>query len=312
MPASNPSNSPPNNTGLPSSLSLPSPAKLNLFLHINGQREDGYHLLQTVFQLLDYGDDLHFKSNTTGELTLTPAIAGLPSEQNLIIKAAKLVQQKIQQQILQGHKPPSTHRLGAHITLTKRLPMGGGLGGGSSNAATTLLGLNTLWQAGLSLDELAELGVTLGADIAVFVHGHSAWAEGIGEKLTPVDLPAKWFVVLRPDVHICTAEVFSKKSLTRDTPIIKVAAFLEGDNEKGQLIARNDCQNVVIEHYPKVKQAVDWLNFFSPAQLTGTGSCVFAAFDSEASARNVLASKPEDIEGFVAKGVNRSPLHTLL
>lgn len=281
-------------------LTLPSPAKLNLFLHINGQRPDGYHLLQTVFQLLDYGDELSFTANNTGELTLTPGIAGVPAEQNLIIKAAKILQK-------------ATHcSQGAHIALDKRLPMGGGIGGGSSNAATTLLALNHVWQTGLTLDALSKLGETLGADVPVFVQGNTAWAEGIGEKLTPVDLAAKWFVVLRPDVHIATAEIFSKKSLTRDTPIIKVAAFLEGDNEKGELLTRNDCQNVVTQHYPKVKQAVDWLNFFSPAQLTGTGSCVFAAFDSEASARNVLAKSPNDIDGFVAKGINRSPLHPLL
>lgn len=289
-------------------LTLPSPAKLNLFLHINGQREDGYHLLQTVFQLLDYGDELSFTPNTTGELTLTPAIAGVPNAQNLIIKAARLLQQHLQeQQPAIGRSIP-----GADIVLTKRLPMGGGIGGGSSNAATTLLGLNKLWGAGLSLHALATLGLTLGADVPVFVHGRSAWAEGIGEKITPVDLPAKWFVVLRPDVHISTSEIFSKKSLTRDTPIIKVAAFLEGHNGNDSSNVKNDCQDVVIKHHPKVKQAVDWLSFFSPAQLTGTGSCVFAAFDSEASARNVLASKPEDIEGFIAKGVNRSPLHTLI
>ncbi|WP_202904738.1 4-(cytidine 5'-diphospho)-2-C-methyl-D-erythritol kinase [Marinagarivorans algicola] len=299
-------------------LTLPSPAKLNLFLHINGQREDGYHLLQTVFQLLDYGDELSFTSNTTGELTLTPEMVGVPNAQNLIIKAAHLLQKYIKQKNTQkkhfkpSHQQSSCAQLGANITLIKRLPMGGGIGGGSSNAATTLLGLNKLWNAGLSLDELAALGLTLGADVPVFIHGRSAWAEGIGEKITPVDLPAKWFVVLRPDVHISTAEIFSKKSLTRDTPIIKVAAFLEGDNENDRSNVKNDCQDVVIKHHPKVKQAVDWLSSFSPAQLTGTGSCVFAAFDSEASARNVLASKPENIEGFIAKGVNRSPLHALI
>lgn len=281
-------------------LTLLSPAKLNLFLHINGRRPDGYHLLQTVFQLLDYGDELGFTTNNTGALTLSPSVAGVPDEQNLIIKAALLLQRTTQT------------AMGAHITLNKRLPMGGGIGGGSSNAATTLLALNTLWQTGLSLNTLSQLGETLGADVPVFVQGRSAWAEGVGEKLTPVDLPAKWFVVLRPDVHIATADVFSKKGLTRDTPIIKVAAFLEGSNQKGDLVTRNDCQNVVLQHYPKVKQAVDWLNFFSPAQLTGTGSCVFAAFDSEASARNVLARKPDNIQGFVAKGINRSPLHPLL
>ncbi|MDZ7925314.1 MAG: 4-(cytidine 5'-diphospho)-2-C-methyl-D-erythritol kinase [Marinagarivorans sp.] len=277
----------------PNALTLPSPAKLNLFLHINGRRADGYHLLQTVFQLLDYGDELSFVASDTATLTLSPTIEGLPSEQNLIIRAAKLLQHA------------TGCQKGADITLLKRLPMGGGIGGGSSNAATTLVALNHLWQSQLSTEQLADLGAQLGADVPVFVHGHSAWAEGVGERITPLDLPARWYLVIRPNVHISTAEVFAKKKLTRDTPVIKVAAFLGGGG-------KNDCQDVVLASFPQVKEAIDWLNFFSQARLTGTGSCIFASFESEAKAKEVLALKPAHLEGFVAKGVNRSPLYTAL
>ena len=274
-------------------LTLPSPAKLNLFLHINGRRPDGYHQLQTVFQLLDYGDELSFESTDDAVLTLSPVIEGLPNEENLIIRAAKLLQQH------------TDCTKGARIVLTKRLPMGGGIGGGSSNAATTLLALNLLWQTQLSTEQLASLGKRLGADVPVFIHGRSAWAEGIGEIITPLDLPTRWYLVIRPNVHVSTADIFAKKKLTRDTPIIKVAAFLEGGG-------KNDCQDLVLESFPQVKEAIDWLNFFSQARLTGTGSCIFAAFDSEAEAKEVLALKPVHLQGFVAKGVNRSPLHTAL
>ncbi len=274
-------------------LTLPSPAKLNLFLHINGRRPDGYHQLQTVFQLLDYGDELSFESTDDAVLTLNPLIEGLPNEENLIIRAAKLLQQH------------TDCTKGARIVLTKRLPMGGGIGGGSSNAATTLLALNLLWQTQLSTEQLASLGKRLGADVPVFIHGRSAWAEGIGEIITPLDLPTRWYLVIRPNVHVSTADIFAKKKLTRDTPIIKVAAFLEGGG-------KNDCQDLVLESFPQVKEAIDWLNFFSQARLTGTGSCIFAAFDSEAEAKEVLALKPVHLQGFVAKGVNRSPLHTAL
>lgn len=272
-------------------ITLPSPAKLNLFLHINGQRNDGYHQLQTVFQLLDYGDTLSFKP--ANELSLSPGTLAIPFEDNLIIKAARKLQ------------AVTCCNQGAAISIIKRLPMGGGIGGGSSNAATALLGLNHLWKTGLSLRELADIGLSLGADVPVFVHGHSAWAEGVGEIISPIELPERWYVVIRPDVHISTADIFSQKDLTRNTPIIKVAAFLEGGG-------RNDCQNLVLKHYPKVREAVDWLNFFSPTMLTGTGSCIFAAFTSETEAKAVYAGRPEHLEGFVAKGVNRSPLHFTL
>lgn len=274
-------------------LTLPSPCKLNLFLHINGRLPNGYHQLQTVFQLLDYGDTLHFEQAATDAITLSPEISGVKFEDNLIIKAAKLL------------KATTGTTQGALIKLDKRLPMGGGIGGGSSNAATTLVGLNHLWQTGLSIEGLAEIGLQLGADVPVFVKGQSAWAEGVGEALSPIDLPERWYVVIRPDVHISTAEIFSQKKLTRDTPIIKVAAFLEGGG-------RNDCQNIVLQHYPQVKEAVDWLNQCSEARLTGTGSCIFASFANEGEAKRVLASRPEHLEGFVAKGVNRSPLHLAL
>ena len=274
-------------------LTLPSPCKLNLFLHINGRLPNGYHQLQTVFQLLDYGDTLHFELASTDTITLSPEIAGVKFEDNLIIKAAKLL------------RAASGTTQGAHIKLDKRLPMGGGIGGGSSNAATTLVGLNHLWQTELSTEQLAEIGLQLGADVPVFVKGQSAWAEGVGEALSPIELPERWYVVIRPDVHISTAEIFSQKKLTRDTPIINVAAFLEGGG-------RNDCQNIVLQHYPQVKEAVDWLNQYSEARLTGTGSCIFASFANEGEAKSVLANRPEHLEGFVAKGVNRSPLHLAL
>ncbi|HEY7884288.1 MAG TPA: 4-(cytidine 5'-diphospho)-2-C-methyl-D-erythritol kinase [Cellvibrionaceae bacterium] len=280
------------------SLSLLSPAKLNLFLHITGKREDGYHNLQTVFQLLDYGDDLHFYNRADDQLTLTPALAGVDFADNLIIKAARALQQQHWQR--HGRLP------GADIQLTKRLPMGGGIGGGSSNAATCLLALNHLWRTGLSQQQLMLLGQSLGADVPVFLFGHSAWAEGIGEILTPLEIPPKCYLVIAPDCHVSTAGVFSHKDLTTDTRAIKVAAFLQGGGQ-------NDCQNLVRKLYPEVDKALIWLNKFSPsARMTGTGGCVFASFDSEQEAREILRNKPHDLAGFVAQGINRSPCHHLI
>lgn len=275
------------------SLVLPCPAKLNLFLLITGRRSDGYHTLQTLFQLLDYGDDLRLDINTSGEILLTPDFPGIPVEHNLVYRAAKLLQ------------TATECRAGADLHLFKRLPMGGGIGGGSSDAATTLVGLNHLWQTGLTEDELAELGRQLGADVPVFVRGRTAWAEGIGEQLTPLQLPLKWYVVVAPECTISTATIFSNESLTRHSKGITVRAFLE---EGG----RNDCQKVVENLFPQVKDAVDWLGRFGPAQMTGTGACVFAAFSTEAEAREVFAKRPTQLNGFVAKGVNESPLHQRL
>jgi len=277
----------------PDTLTLPAPAKLNLFLHITGRREDGYHTLQTLFQLLDFGDELSFSLRTDDEIRLAPEIEGVPHEDNLIVRAARL---------LQGH---SENPKGVNIHLNKRLPMGGGIGGGSSNAATTLLALNQLWQTQLSLDELAELGRQLGADVPVFVKGNTAWAEGVGEQLQALELPEKWYLVLTPNCHVSTAEVFSHKDLTRGTSSITVAAFLE----QGGV---NDCQPLVQNLYNEVDLALSWLSQFGDAKMTGTGACVFAPFDNKASAEAILAKTPDTLNGFVARGINHSKVHKLL
>ncbi len=290
-------------------LTLPAPAKLNLFLHITGRRADGYHELQTLFQLLDFGDQLHLQRRSDNRLTLSPPLAGVTEQDNLIIRAARLLQQEAQQQERQT-APNSQTVLGCDIQLEKRLPMGGGIGGGSSDAATTLLGLNSLWQLGLSIDQLARLGAQLGADVPVFVRGKTAWAEGIGEQLTPLSTAAKHYLVLVPNCHVSTAEIFCHKDLTRDSLAIKVAAFFEQGS-------RNDCQPLVQRLYPAVDKALHWLTSASgrEARMTGTGACVFAPFDSAAEAQSLLAralTELTDIQGFTAKGVNDSPLHSLL
>ncbi|QBM17935.1 4-diphosphocytidyl-2-C-methyl-D-erythritol kinase [Marinobacter sp. JH2] len=279
-------------------ITLPSPAKLNLFLHITGKRPDGYHELQTLFQFLDYGDELTF--------TLTPDQAGVrlensiesvPDDQNLIIRAAQSL-------ALHSAKPLP----GVSIRLNKRLPMGGGLGGGSSNAATTLLGLNYLWDLNLSEEKLADIGLALGADVPVFVRGKAAIGEGVGEVLTPANPPQDWFLVLKPNCEVNTGKIFSEKGLTRDTPKLKIRPAFEGDASR----YRNDCEDVVRELYPEVDQSLEWLAQFGPARLTGTGACIFGRFPTESAARIIWESKPSGIKGFVAKGVNISPLHTKL
>ncbi len=278
----------------PALLTLPAPAKLNLFLHITGQRDDGYHTLQTVFQLLDFGDELSFSLRTEDcDIRLSPEIDGVPHEDNLIVRAARLLQ------------PHCRKPMGANIELRKRLPMGGGIGGGSSNAATTLLALNQLWKTHLSLQQLAVMGRQLGADVPVFVEGRSAWAEGVGEQLQAIELPEKWYLVITPNCHVSTAEVFSHKDLTRDTSNITVAAFLEQGGH-------NDCQPLVRRLFPEVAKALDWLSQFGNAKMTGTGACVFAPFDNKASAEAVLAEMPNSMAGFVAQGVNHSKVHNLL
>jgi 4-diphosphocytidyl-2-C-methyl-D-erythritol kinase len=267
----------------------PAPAKLNLFLHITGRRADGYHLLQTVFQFLDYGDALHFSPRTDGRVRRLNALPGVPEESDLVVRAARLLQQV------------SGCTQGVDIRVDKRLPMGGGLGGGSSDAATTLVALNQLWSLGLSQQSLAELGLQLGADVPVFVYGHAAWAEGVGEKLTDVDLPEPWFVVLTPPVQVPTAEIFNAPELTRDCPPITIRDFLGGHGG-------NVCQPLVAERHPEVATALAWLGKYGKAIMTGTGACVFAAFDEEARAREVFAARPQGWQGFVACGCNRSPL----
>ncbi len=274
-------------------LSLPAPAKLNLFLHITGRRADGYHLLQTLFQFLDHGDTLHFAPRDDGQIHLLSDLPGVPPEDNLIVRAARSLQQA------------SGTRLGADIRLDKRLPMGGGIGGGSSDAATTLVGLNHLWQTGLSLEQLADLGIRLGADVPVFVHGRAAWAEGVGEQLTPVELDEPWYLVVVPPCQVSTAEIFSDERLTRDTPPITLAAFREHGG-------RNDCLPVVMTRYNEIRNTLILLNNFCEAKMTGTGSCLFGAFPNEREADKVRARLPATLQAFVAKGCNVSPLHALL
>lgn len=275
------------------SLTLPAPGKLNLFLHITGRRADGYHLLQTVFQLLDYGDCLEFTLRTDGKLQLHGDMRDVPDEQNLVMRAARLLQAS------------SGTKLGADIVLTKTLPSGGGLGGGSSDAATTLLGLSALWQLNADLDHLATLGLTLGADVPVFVRGHSCWAEGVGEKLCPMEIPEVWYLVLTPPCHVSTADIFNAQELTRNTSAITMAAFLQ---EGGQ----NDCQPVVTARFPAVKQALEWLSSRAIARMTGTGASIFAAFTNREEAQFILDQRPDGLSGFVARGVNDSMAHRVL
>jgi len=280
------------------SITLPSPAKLNLFLHILGRRPDGYHELQTLFQFLDYGDDLTFTlTPRQAGIRLSEPVPGVPDQDNLIIRAAGALAALSQQPLP-----------GVTIQIHKRLPMGGGLGGGSSNAATTLLALNYLWQLGAGEDELARIGLQLGADVPVFVRGLAAIAEGIGEKLTPANPPEDWFVVLKPACDINTGKIFSEQGLTRDTPKLKIRPAFEGDASR----YRNDCEDTVRKLYPEVNQSLEWLSQFGPARLTGTGACIFGRFPTESAARIIWESKPSGITGFVAKGVNFSPLHQKL
>jgi 4-diphosphocytidyl-2-C-methyl-D-erythritol kinase len=274
-------------------LILPAPAKLNLMLHILGRRADGYHELQTLFQFLDHGDELGFALRRDGEIRLHTPIDGVPHDSNLIVRAARLLQQH------------SGCSLGADIWLDKRLPMGGGIGGGSSDAATTLLGLAHLWQLDCNEDQLAALGLSLGADVPVFVRGRAAFAEGVGEKLQAVTLSEPWFLVAIPQVLVSTAEVFSDPELTRDTPPIKVRSLLEGGG-------RNDCQPVVQKRYPEVRNALILLNKFVPARLTGTGACVFGSFPNQDDADKVARQLPATLPSFVAQGRNVSMLHRKL
>lgn len=272
-----------------STSSWPAPAKLNLFLHITGQREDGYHLLQTVFQFLDYSDTIHFTPREDGHIHHLNPLPGVAPETDLVVRAARLL------------KEVSGCSQGVGIEIDKRLPMGGGLGGGSSDAATTLHALNRLWSLNLTTDRLAELGLGLGADVPVFVRGEAAWAEGVGDILTPVELEEPWFIVLIPGVQVSTAKIFADPELTRASPAIKIRAFLAGQG-------MNVCQPIVVKHYPVIAEALEWLGQHGKAMMTGTGACVFAAFETQEEAETVFAARPAKWEGFVAKGLNRSPL----
>ena len=263
-----------------------SPAKLNLFLHVTGRRPDGYHSLQTIFQLLNWGDDMRFEWRASPDITLSGDTDDIAPEDNLILRAARLI-------------APSDQ--GAHIHVRKRIPRGGGLGGGSSNAAMTLLALNRLWELGLNLDTLLRLGEPMGADVPVFIQGQSAWAEGIGEELAPVSLPKRWFVVAQPDCMVSTAEIFAHPELTRQTPPITVQAFFSG-------AGHNDLQPVVESRYPEVQRAVEWLKEHSPdARMTGSGACVFASLESEREAHDIASQAPAGLAVIVAEGLDRLP-----
>ncbi len=267
----------------------PAPAKLNLFLHITRRRADGYHELQTIFQLLDHGDELAFEVTESQQIVRVSDIPGVPAEQDLIVRAARLLQAE------------TGYRGGARLYINKRLPMGGGLGGGSSDAATTLVVLNQLWGCGVTAPALAELGRRLGADIPVFVRGNTAWGEGIGEILTPIELETPWFVVLQPAVEIATAALFSSAELTRDCVKITIRDFLASGGA-------NVFEPLVREQYPEVDKAMKWLDKFSPSRLTGTGSCIFARVAGKDQADRILAQLPSGVTGFAAQGVNASPL----
>ncbi len=277
----------------------PAPAKLNLFLYITGRRADGYHNLQTLFQFLDYGDTLEITPDSSGEITLLTPLAGVVDDENLIVRAARMLEQAA---AARGTLPENA---GAQIALEKRLPMGGGLGGGSSDAATVLVALNHLWQTGLSVDELATLGVKLGADVPVFVRGHAAFAEGVGEQIQPAEPEEKWYLVAHPGISIGTPDIFRDPDLTRNSPIRTLDELL-------QRPFHNDCEAVARKRFREVDALLSWLLEYAPSRLTGTGSCVFAEFSTESAARQVLELAPKWICGFVARGLNISPLQRTL
>lgn len=271
----------------------PAPAKLNLFLHITGRLDNGYHSLQTNFQFLNYGDSLSFDINTSNHITVLPEVKGVLPEENLIYRAAMML------------KPYADKHVGVDINLIKVLPMGAGLGGGSSDAATTLVALNHLWKINLSNEQLAALGLSLGADVPIFVRGFAAFAQGIGENLTPISPPEPWYLVIWPGVSVSTQEIFNLPQLPRNTPKITLAQLATAT-------LGNDCQEVTKNRHPEVAKALDWLIQYAPAKMTGTGSCVFGEFSSHADATVALEKLPKNMHGFVAKGVNISPLATTL
>jgi len=268
----------------------PAPAKLNLFLHIVGRREDGYHLLQTAFQLLDWGDEVRLRVRDDGKICRIDPLPGVPDDVDLGVRAARTLQRA------------TGCRLGADIAIEKRVPIGGGLGGGSSDAATVLVALNELWGTGLDDDALAEIAVSLGADVPVFVRGMSAWAEGIGEQLTPIELPDRWFVVVDPGVPVPTRELFQVPELTRNSPQLTIPLFVSG------VPTGNAFEPVVRGRFPAVAAALDWLGRHGEARLSGSGGAVFAAVASRDAGEAILAAMPAGFRGWVVRGVNESPL----
>jgi len=295
----------PGNSESPPLERWPAPAKLNLMLHITGQRDDGYHVLQTLFQFVDFADNLQFVIRDDDQITRQSQDFTLPESEDIIVRAASLLRQCYREK-----NQTDSQQFGVDIKLEKNIPMGAGLGGGSSDAATTLVALNKLWQFAFSMDELAEIGLQLGADVPVFVHGFAAFAEGVGEKLSPYSPDEKWFMVVVPPVHVSTKDVFCNPQLTRDCSTIKLC-----DLSRREL--RNVCTPVVVKSYPEVGQAIDIVNKYSKACMSGTGASVFSGFDTKAQAEDVLQKiKQNPVSAswfsFVAKGLNQSPLHHML
>jgi 4-diphosphocytidyl-2-C-methyl-D-erythritol kinase len=268
----------------------PAPAKINLFLHVTGRRSDGYHLLQTVFQIVDLADVIAVEVTHDGAISRSGGLPGLAAEADLVVRAARLLQRE------------TGCALGACIDVDKRIPAGAGLGGGSSDAATTLVALNEMWALGLDVDRLAALGLSLGADVPIFVRGRTAWAEGIGEALTPIDTPSRWYVVVFPDESVPTAGIFADPALTRDTLPTTIPRFLSGEP------TRNDLQAVVVARHPRVASALEWLSGSAPARMSGSGASVFAAFAGRAQAEMVAQRCPAEWKVFVTRGLLRSPL----
>ncbi|MCH6564853.1 MAG: 4-(cytidine 5'-diphospho)-2-C-methyl-D-erythritol kinase [Proteobacteria bacterium] len=272
-------------------LSLQSPAKLNLMLHIIGRRDDGHHLLQTVFQFIDLNDQIEFDLTPDGSIQRYDSNTPVSEAEDIVIQAAELLQERFRVD------------RGVRISIDKRIPIGGGLGGGSSNAATTLLALNQMWSLNLGLSELAEIGLDLGADVPVFVMGRAAWASGIGEQLSPIELSEPWYLVIHPGVQVSTAKIFAAEELTRDCDAITIRAFLSGSGI-------NVCEKVACNLYPEIQLAIDWLNQYGNARMTGTGACVFAAFDSLEQAEGVVSRAPSKWDSFVVKAMNKNPVLT--
>lgn len=272
------------------------PAKVNVFLHITGQRPDGYHTLQSAFQLLDFYDTVSLKPTNDNKIKRITQIDAVPENQDLCVRAALALQQA------------SNCKQGVEIKLEKRIPMGGGLGGGSSDAATVLLALNQLWGLNLSRDALMKIGLSLGADVPFFIFGQNAWAEGIGEILTPLTLPTSYYVVLTPQIHVSTVKIFTHSRLTKDTKPLKIADFSNGANSS---VFRNDLEKVVCEEFTAVASTLEWLNQYGQARMSGSGASVFVSVDSLAKANSIFAKKPTSIQGFIAKGLSQHPLYEL-
>lgn len=283
-------------TAINPTLNFFAPAKLNLFLHVVGRRGDGYHLLQSVFRFIDYGDTIHLQLRDDAAIERDGDFPGVPEALDLTLCAAHLLQ------------PFAQPGAGVNIRIDKRLPMGSGLGGGSSDAATVLLALNRLWNLNLSRPRLQQLALSLGADVPVFVFGQSAFAEGVGEQLRSVVLPHSWYVVLAPPVHIATSAIFAAPELTRNTRALTIAPFSAGNPTPGAGLLHNDLQPVVVGRHPQVGEYLAWLGQYAEARMTGSGACVFAAFASEDAANRVLEDLPNDMQGFMAQGLDRHPL----